>query len=105
MSSDPSAHLNTRRSRPWGLLALNVILVLVLGVVSFAPNAIGQFQSGSKALSITTRSGAENEDVLWLLDTHSMKLVAVGWDRTGRKMVPLNQRDVSKDVETLRQSR
>lgn len=105
MSSDPHVRLNAPRSRPWGLLALNVFLVVLLGVVSFAPSAIGQFQPGRKALTITTRSGIGNEDILWLFDTHSMKLVATGWDRSGRMLIPLNQRDVSKDVQTLQRSR
>lgn len=93
------------RSRPWGLLGLNAALLLVLGVVTFAPRATGQFMPRGNALAVSARTGLSNEQVLWLFDPQSMELVAVGWDRAGTAMTPLGRRNVARDVETLRQSR
>lgn len=93
------------RSRPWGLLGLNAVLLLVLGIVTFAPRATGQFMPRGNTLAISARTGLSNEQVLWLFDPQTMELVAVGWDRTGTSMNPLGRRNVARDVETLRQSR
>ncbi len=78
---------------------------MVLGLVTFAPNAIGQFQPGGQTLAISTLSGHGDEQLLWMFDTNSMKLVATGWDRTGKILIPLDHRDISEDVMKLRKSR
>lgn len=105
MSTEFDSHVTARRTRPWGLLALNAALVLALGVVTFAPEAIGQFQPRGETLAISSRTGLGSEQVLWLFDTQAMKLVAVGWNRSGTAMTTLDQRDVSNDVKTLQQAR
>ena len=101
MSSEPVA----RRKGAWPLLVLNLVLVLLLGIVSFNPDAIGQFKPGGQTLAISTTTGNGNEQLMWMFDTNSMRLVVTGWDRTGSALIPLDHRDVSEDVTKLRKSR
>tara|TARA_Y100000589_G_scaffold239014_3_gene226439 strand:- start:1795 stop:2097 length:303 start_codon:yes stop_codon:yes gene_type:complete len=93
------------RRSPLGLLCLNAILLVALGVVTFAPNAIGQFQPKSNTLAISAASGISKEQLLWMFHPQSMEMVVVGWDRTGKSMIPLDYRNVAEDVELLKRSR
>ncbi len=101
MSSEPIV----RRRGSWPLIILNLTLVLMLGLVSFNPSAIGQFKPGGQTLAISTMSGNGNEQLMWMFDTNSMRLVVTGWDRTGSALIPFDHRDVSDDVVKLRKAR
>ncbi len=94
-----------RNKRPLGLLGLNVVLLLVLGVITVAPKAIGQFQPTSNTLAISASSGMSKEQLLWMFHPQSMEMVVVGWDRTGNSLIPLDYRNVAEDVELLKRSR
>ena len=91
--------------KPLGLICLNAVLVLVLAAVSLGPNAIGQFQPNSTTLAVSAASGLSKEQLLWMFNPQSMEMVVVGWDRTGKSMVPLDFRNVAEDVQLLKRSR
>ena len=93
------------RTRPWGLLGLNLALLIVLGLVTFMPRAIGQFAPTSETLVVSGATGASTEQVLWMFNIQRMELIAVGWDRAGTALEPIDRRSVSDDVEVLRHAR
>ena len=112
MSSDTSPSVRDEYSirtvvnkRPLGLICLNAVLLLALGVVTFAPKAIGQFQPRSNTLALSAASGISKEQLLWMFHPQSMEMVVVGWDRTGKSLIPLDYRNVAEDVELLKGSR
>ena len=94
-----------RRKQPWQLLALNLVLLAILGIVSWMPQVTAQFRPKDDTLVVAGQTGNGTEQVLWMLDIQAMELIAVGWDRAGKGLVPLDRRDVAQDVETLRNAR
>jgi hypothetical protein len=106
MSSPPTDNSKpSGRRLGRGLLGLNALLLVLLGIVTFMPNALAQFSPRGDTLVLSGRTGIGNEQVLWMFDPTHMELVVVGWDRTGDALVPLDRRNVAVDVETLRSSR
>lgn len=87
------------------MLCLNAVLLLVLGLVTFAPDAVGQFRSSNSTLAVSAASGVSKEQLLWMFNPQSMEIVVVGWDRTGKSMAPLDYRNVADDVAILKRSR
>ena len=98
MSAEPT-------KRPWHLLALNLALLVILGVVVWMPQVAAQFRPKDDTLVVAGQTGNGSEQVLWMLDVQAMELIAVGWNRKGTGLLPLDRRDVAQDVETLRNSR
>ena len=94
-----------RRKQPWHLLALNLMLLTILGVVIWMPQVTAQFRPKDDTLVVAGQTGNGSEEVLWMLDVQAMELIAVGWNRAGKGLIPLDRRNVAQDVETLRNAR
>lgn len=83
--------------RVGGLIALNLGLLGVLGLVSLGPDASAQPTSGQASPSQPTRARGDytmvageiragNASAIWLMDKSNQELVAVRWDE-GRKIL------------------
>ena len=66
---------------------------------------VASLDDRSAYLAVTARTGRSEESVLWLLDTQTEELIAVGWKQRSKSMLPMGRRSVAADVETAKRIR
>lgn len=94
------------RTQTHHLIALNAILLLVLGAVVFAPLAEAQNRRGQQIrrapgdyTMIAARPLGFSEDALHIVDATNMEYLAVRFDRTRGNLIFLDFRDLQADLE------
>ncbi len=86
-----------------GLLALNVVLLVGLGLVSFAPfaGAQGGVGQSSRALGEYLVVGGATiggvSSTIYVLDTANRELIALGWNNSTKSLEGVGYRDLSQD--------
>ncbi len=86
-----------------GLLALNVALLVGLGLVSLAPfaGAQGGAGQGSRALGEYSVVGGATiggvSSVIYVLDTANRELIALSWNDSTKSLEGVGYRDLSQD--------
>ncbi len=81
------------------LIALNVGLLVVLGVVSIAQAQPGARARGNYAMVGGEYLGGGGANAVYILDAANQELIAVKWDE-GRKVLDgIGYRDLSKDAQ------
>ena len=87
-----------RPSAQRGLIALNVILLGVLGAVTLAPGASAQDrrQMGEYTLVGGSAQGVTG-NVVYILDSANMELIAVRWDQTRKWVTGVGYRNLRTD--------
>ncbi len=98
-----------RRPRPTlgALLALNVLLVAVLALVSFAPSvqAGGLRQNAGDYIMVGGSINGSTSNAVYVLDQRSGTLLSFLYDRSSRKLRGLSVRSVSSDARRFSPSR
>lgn len=82
------------------LIALNVALLGVLGVVTLGPGAAAQNQQRRLMGEYTMVGGAAEGvtgNVVYILDSSNMQLVALRWDQTRKAVSGIGYRDLRDD--------
>lgn len=89
-----------RLSAQRGLIALNVILLGALGAVTLAPGATAQNRRpmGEYTLVGGSAQGVSG-NVVYILDSTSMELVALRWDQTRKTVAGVGYRNLRDDRE------
>ena len=84
-----------------GLIVLNVALLFVLGLLSFAPNtAEAQLGAGRRAgdyVMVAGRVQGKQTSTLYITDLNNGTMIAVNYDQNAKALVPLGGRNVSAD--------
>jgi hypothetical protein len=89
---------NTSRS---GVIALNVLLITILGFLVFVPTSNAQISVSSSYLAVPSQANGLTTGVVYIMNTSSQELVAVAWNRNKKKIMPLGYRNLSRDAQTV----
>jgi hypothetical protein len=86
-----------------GLVVLNVVLLLVLGVLCLTPQpASAQLGAGrGDYFMVSGQSLGNQASTLYIIDVVSGRLVAVTYDKQKRALLPTAGRDVNEDVRGI----
>jgi len=79
-------------SRYRGLIALNLLAIALLCVVTFSQDATAQPSRSRVAGEYTMVSGkvqGRTEDAIYIIDTRNREMVAILYDRSQRRLVPI----------------
>lgn len=96
--------------RVGGLIALNLGLLGVLGLVSLGPSASAQPTAGSAASGQPTRARGDytmvagairagNASAIWLLDKANQEMVVVRWDEGRKNLDGVGYRSLIDDAK------
>ncbi|MBM4105508.1 MAG: hypothetical protein FJ257_04330 [Phycisphaerae bacterium] len=83
------------------LLALNVALLLALGVVLWAPRATAQSRPRGDYLMVSGEVNGASGQVLWVLDQTHEELVAIMWNQPTTTFVGIGYRNLVTDGVSL----
>ena len=83
------------------VLALNVVLLVALGVVTWAPDATAQQRPRGDYLMVTGDVNGASGQVLWILDQTHEELVAVMWNQPSSNFVGIGYRSLVSDGVSL----
>ena len=98
--------MQKKRHTIGGLIALNLALLVVLALVSFAPSvqARGSGAAGDYML-VGGRITGSTSNAIYLLDQRSGALMCFLYDRSSKKLKPLSVRSVANDGKRFSPSR
>ena len=88
-----------------GLIALNLLLLVVLAIITLAPSSsaqnAGAMRSGNQQyLAVSGEVNGLTSGVVYITDTttNGGQLIAATWDRNANRIVILGQRQIAEDV-------
>ncbi|MBC8310392.1 MAG: hypothetical protein H8E83_07760 [Planctomycetes bacterium] len=84
-----------------GVIALNVLLITILGFLVFVPNGNAQISVSPSYLAVPSQANGLTTGAVYIMDTSSHELVAVAWNRNKKKIVPLGYRNISMDAQSV----
>ncbi|MDZ4753319.1 MAG: hypothetical protein SGJ11_02335 [Phycisphaerae bacterium] len=99
--------MSSRRRRPFlGLLALNGVLLVALGAVTFAPKADAQAgrSRGTYAMVAGTVNG-QLMPIVYIVDESNAELVGVTWDEQRRELIGMGYRNLLTDATEVGRAR
>lgn len=91
----------TRRARSvtGPLVALNAVLLVVLGIVSIAHAQPGARARGNYAMVGGEYLGGRGANAVYILDAANQELIAVKWDESRKVLDGIGYRDLNKDAQ------
>ncbi|MCH2139525.1 MAG: hypothetical protein MK100_00650 [Phycisphaerales bacterium] len=92
-------------SGPWVPGVLLVMASIVWGLQVGESQVEATIDDRSAYMAVTARTGRGEEAVLWMLDTQTEELIAVGWEQRAKSMLPMGRRSVAADVQTAKRIR
>lgn len=102
---DPATHHRPTNQAKRNLIALNVVLLLALGAVTFAPHATAQGRDSNpiRPRGEYTVVGGEvsgsNSNAIYVLDAANREMVGLLWDESRRQIRGLGYRDLAADLQ------
>lgn len=84
-----------------GLVVLNAVLLLVLGVFCLTPQS-AEAQLGGRGgdyLMIAGQTQGQTTSTVYIIDLESAKMIAVAYDTSAKALQVLAGRDVASDVK------
>ena len=84
------------------LIALNVLLLAVLGTIILAPQTFAQFTSRSTYALISSNINGLQNDVVYVLDTASSEMIAISYNPQTNSIERLGYRRLSLDGARVR---
>ena len=104
-SFDPS-NKPACKSRRWSgmrsLIALNVVLLALLGTIILAPQTLAHFGSRSTYALISSNINGLQNDVVYVLDTASSEMIAISYNPQTNNIERLGYRRLSSDGARIR---
>ncbi len=102
MTETPDVAGESRRAAgPFGLIVLNVLLLLLLGAVSFSARADAQRPSrGDYTMAAATVNGSASSAV-FIVDTANREMIAVTYEPSQRELVGVGYRNLTADTAAL----
>lgn len=90
---------DTKKSTPRnGLIALNVMLLVVFAAVSFVPESVAQTTPAGNYIAVPAKVNGVTSGVVYIMDTTQQELVAVTWDHNNNRIAPLGYRNIKTDT-------
>ena len=81
-----------------GLIALNAMLLVVFGAVSFVPDSVAQSPTIGNYIAIPAKVNGVTSGVVYIVDTTQQELVAVTWDHNNNRVATLGYRNIKTDA-------
>jgi len=100
---DPEMHPSRRdgRSRLYGLLAVNGVLLLLLGAVTFAPSSQAQVRVRGNYSMVAGGVQGANANALYIVDTTNRELIALTYDPNQKELLGIGYRNLAVDAESM----
>lgn len=91
----------TMRCPPRALIALNAALLLVLGVVTLAPETHAQRVARVRGeyTMVSGRIMGANTNAVYIVDAANQEFIAVRWNNTTRALDGIGHRDLRADAQ------
>lgn len=87
-----------RRASLRGLLLLNVLLLAVLGAVTFGPGAEAQLRLRGEYFMVAGNVKGTQGGVVYVVDGTNEELIAVTYDATAKDLAGLGYRSLAADA-------
>lgn len=100
--------MSTIRNQTGALIALNAGLLLLLGVVTLAPQADAQRQTRrapGEYTMVAARPQALSQDAIFIVDSTNMELMTVYYDQGAKSLKFIDFRDLQLDLDNADQQR
>ena len=90
-----------------GLIALNLVLIVMLALVTFAPSvqAGGREQAAGDYMIVGGRINGATSNAVFVLDQRTGALLSFLYDRSSKKLRGLSVRSVANDAKRFNPSR
>ena len=88
----------------YGLLALNAVLLVALGAVTFSPSANAQARVRGRYTAVAGGVNGALADVCYIVDTVHAEMIAVGFEPSQRELFGVGYRNLRADALGLLQS-
>lgn len=86
-----------RSSGMRGLILLNVVLLILLGAVTFGSQAIAQTRVRGDYVMVGGGANGANSGVVYVVDTVNNQMIAVTYDNTTKALAGVGARNLSRD--------
>ncbi|MCL4197359.1 MAG: hypothetical protein KJZ69_07675 [Phycisphaerales bacterium] len=99
--------MHKKRNTLGGLIALNLALVVILGLVTFAPSvqASGAAAAAGDYMIVGGRINGATSNAVYILDQRTGALMCFLYDRSTKKLKGLSVRSVANDAKRFSPSR
>jgi hypothetical protein len=85
-----------------GLVALNVVLLMVLAAITLAPSSIAQKQPAGRARGeysmVSGKFTGGNSHAIYVFDANNQELLAMAWNQTSKGLEAVGYRDLHADA-------
>jgi len=91
------------RSRCAGLIALNAVLLGVLGFVSLAPRVDAQAAARTRGdyLMVAGRVNGVDGSAVYVIDSRNQEMIALSLNNTSKALDGIGYRNIGNDARTL----
>jgi hypothetical protein len=89
---------NTSRN---GVIVLNAILVVILGVLVFVPTTDAQESISPEYIAVPSKANGLTTGAVYIMNTSSQELVAVAYNRSKKRIMPLGYRNILSDAQSV----
>lgn len=99
--------MHKKRNTLGGLIALNLALVVILGLVTIAPSvqASGAAAAAGDYMIVGGRINGATSNAVYILDQRTGALMCFLYDRSSKKLKGLSVRSVANDAKRFSPSR
>jgi len=98
--TEGTRHRPRRRPRVAGLLALNGLLLLLLGAVTFGPRAEAQTRARAEYTMIAGGANGALGGVVYIVDVTNQELLAMTYDSSQTEFYGIGYRNLVTDTVT-----
>lgn len=92
-----------RKSSVRGLIVLNVLLLVLLGAVTFGSQASAQARMRGDYVMVAGGANGALSGVVYVVDTENDQLIALTFDPTNRTLSGVGARNLVRDAQQLSQ--
>lgn len=86
-----------------GLIALNIVLLLLLAALVLAPASVAQRATGGRARGeysmLSGKITGSTAHAVYILDSSNQDLIAVRWNESTKSMDAIGYRDLKEDAQ------
>ena len=94
-----------RRHRPgrslFGLLAINVLLLGLLGLVTLQPSTAAQTRSRGDYTMVAGSVNGALASVVYVVDVNNQEMIAIGYEPNSRELFGVGYRNLAVDAQTV----
>ena len=85
----------------FGLLAVNVLLLGLLGLVTFQPASAAQTRSRGDYTMVGANVNGALADVIFVVDVNNQEMIAIGYEPNQRELFGVGYRNLAIDAQAV----